>query len=331
MREDRDNLLALPSRRWCQEQTDYEQELKRLQADLEAERIQTLRARGQLGAELRCLREEAEQDCKRAVRELAARRGYHKDRDGHRCLLAKEGKFKEVESAGESFLSCRGKTKLERLLLTLFEEINGEQATRKLHHRQEFELEKAIFLCRLLGAHGRLLPGVEPPNSKPQTLSKKPTWDNRINLCQTTPLAACSRAPLRSSSDPPSPKQKSKQDQEKQPSGGGLLTAALCTAAAVECTRQVRPQQICPPQRTPYAGRDNQLSSWTKSSGSDESSSGTAGTMEVSSVTFLGKSFFFLACVSFKTTDPDTGCRHFYCLEIEALTLRLFSLRFRKH
>lgn len=283
MREDRDNLLALSSKRWCQEQTDYEQELKRLQADLEAERIQTLWARGQLGAELRCLREEAERDYKRAVRELAARRAYHKDKDRHRCLLAKEGKFKEVESAGESVLSCRGKTKLERLLLTLFEEINGEQATHELHHRQEFELEKAIFLCRLLEAHGRLLQGVEPPNYKSKNLSKKPTWGNSIDLCQTTPLVTCSRAPLRSCSDSPSPKRKSTQDQEKRPSGGDLPTAALCTAAAVEGTRQVNPQ------RALHAGRDNQLSNWTGSSGSDESSSSrcTAGTMEVSSFTIL--------------------------------------------
>lgn len=306
MREDRDNLLALSSKRWCQEQTDYEQELKRLQADLEAERIQTLWARGQLGAELRCLREEAEQDYKRAVRELAARQGYHKDRDRHRCLLAKEGKFKEVESTGESFLSCRGKTKLERLLLALFEELNGEQATRKLHHRQEFELEKAIFLCRLLEAHGRLLQGVEPPNYKSKNLSKKPTWGNSIDLCQTTPLVTCSRAPLRSS-DSPSPKRKSTQDQEKRPSGGDLPAAALCTAAAVEGTRQVSPQKICHLQRTLHAGRDNQLSNWTRSSGSAESSSSrcTAGTMEVSSFTIFKQTCFF-ACVSFKTADPNT-------------------------
>ncbi|XP_037834893.1 peripheral-type benzodiazepine receptor-associated protein 1 isoform X2 [Kryptolebias marmoratus] len=271
MREDEDNPLALSSKRPCQEQTDYERELKRLQADLEAERIQTLWARGQLGAELRRLREEAEQDYERAVRELAARRGYHKDGDRNRCLLAKDrGQHGKVESTGESFLSCSGKTKLEELLLTLYEKINGEQAAYKLHHRQEFELEKAVFLCHLLEAHGRQLQRTQrvgPHNYKTKTLSEKPAWDDHINPCQTTPLVICSRAPPRSLSDSPSPKRKSKQDQGKQASGGDLLAAAPRTAAAVGGTRQVSH-----PHRTLNACRDNQLFSWAEPSGSDESS-----------------------------------------------------------
>lgn len=313
MRGGRDNFLALSPKRSCQEQTDYKQELWRLQADLEAERIHTLWARGQLGAELRRLREEAEQNHERAVRELAAKRGGHKDRAGHRCLLAEEGNNKDsgqdgnVESTGEIALYCCGKPKLEQLLQTLYEEISGGPIPCKQHHRQDFEVEKAIFLYRLLEAHGRLLQGTQgdrPPNYKTKNLSEEPIWDNSINPCQTIPLVTCSRTPLRSQSDSPSPKRKSKQDQQKEPPGGDLLTAALCTTAAGGTCR-VSPLKTCPPHRTLHAGGDDQLSSQAESSDESSSSKCPARTMKVSCFAFM--SHFLLVFISKRLIRKQTA------------------------
>ncbi|TKS83618.1 Peripheral-type benzodiazepine receptor-associated protein 1 [Collichthys lucidus] len=133
MRKDRDNPLALSSNKPCQGQTDYKPELERLRTELEAEKTQTQRVHGHLCLELRHLREIAERDQQRTVRELTARRGCQKNR---RCnsLLAKQvnvkdsGRYGEVEPSGkEAFCLCSGETytKLEQLLLTLNERING--------------------------------------------------------------------------------------------------------------------------------------------------------------------------------------------------------------
>ncbi|MEQ2180320.1 hypothetical protein GOODEAATRI_000156 [Goodea atripinnis] len=274
MTEDRDNPLALSSKRSCQNQTDYKRELERLRADLEVEKIQTLWACGQLGVELRCLREEAEREHKRAVRELAARRFRLKDRTRSRYLLAKEGKIKnggqhnKVQSTGEAgFYLDRRPSKLEQLLLTLYEKINGKQAGYKSHHGQEFELEKAIFLCRLLEAHGRLLQGTRS-SRPPSYFSKKQVWDNSCYPCQPTAHLTCSRAQLRTSSY----NRKSKPDQEKQLSSSGLQTARPCTSTAVRSACQISSLKIYHPY-TIHAVEDNHPSHWAESSSSDESSS----------------------------------------------------------
>ncbi|XP_047234815.1 peripheral-type benzodiazepine receptor-associated protein 1 isoform X1 [Girardinichthys multiradiatus] len=274
MREDRDNPLALSSKRSCQNQTDYKRELERLRADLEVEKIQTLWACGQLGVELRCLREEAEREHKRAVRELAARRIRLKDRTQSRYLLAKEGKIKnggqhnKVQSTGEAgFYLDRRPSKLEQLLLTLYEKINGKQAGYKSHHGQEFELEKAIFLCRLLEAHGRLLQGTQS-SRPPSYFSKKQVWDNSCYPCQPTAHLTCSRAQLRTSSY----NRKSKPDQEKQLSSSGLQTAGPCTSTAVRSACQISSLKIYHPY-TIHAVEDNHPPHCAESSSSDESSS----------------------------------------------------------
>jgi len=198
MREDRDNPLALSSKRSCQEQTEYGQELERLRADLEVEKNQTLRAWEQLGVELRHLREEAEKEHERVLREVADRRGCQKGRNKRRYLLGKEVKIKDsgqhhkFESTGEKAgCFCSGQRKLEQLLLTLYDKINDDHATYKLPHRQEFELEKAIFLCHLLEAQGRLLQGTQwvgPTIFVSKNLSKNPTQENSSDPCQTAPL-----------------------------------------------------------------------------------------------------------------------------------------------
>ncbi|XP_043997345.1 RIMS-binding protein 2 isoform X3 [Gambusia affinis] len=280
MREDRDNPLALLSKRSCQNQTDYRQELERLQADLEAEKIQTLWACGQLGVELRSLRREAEREHKRTVRELSARRFCLRDRNQSRHLLAKEGQIKnKVQSSGEDgFHLGSEQSKLEQLLLTLYEKINGKRAGYKFHHRREFELEKAIFLCRLLEAHGRLLQGTprsRPPNYVAKKSSKKLVWDNSCNPRQSTPLPTSSRAQLETTSlrDLPSHNKKCKPDQKKLFSSGGLQTAGPWTSTEVRGVGQINSLEMHHTNNTIRAVQDNHPSLWAESSSSDRSSS----------------------------------------------------------
>uniref|UniRef100_A0A667ZQH7 TSPO associated protein 1 n=1 Tax=Myripristis murdjan TaxID=586833 RepID=A0A667ZQH7_9TELE len=172
MRKDRANPLPLSSKKPCQGQTDHGRELERLRADLEAEKNRRQQARRDFCVELRHLREEAEREQQRALRELTARhecqKGTVRRPDTRQLWLAKKvnttdsGLHSKVETAGKDAVRLgRGETyqNLEQLLLTLYEKINGEQAVYKLHHRQELELEKAFFLCHLLEAHRRLLKG----------------------------------------------------------------------------------------------------------------------------------------------------------------------------
>ncbi|XP_038144251.1 RIMS-binding protein 2 isoform X2 [Cyprinodon tularosa] len=266
MRENRDNPLALLSKRSCQNQADYRRELESLQADLEAEKIRTLWACGQLGVELRRLREEAEQEHERAVRELAARqtRG--------RNLLAEERTIKnteqhsKVKSAGETgFDLSSGHSKLEKFLLILYEKINGKQASYHFHHRQGSELEKAVFLCRLLEAHGRLLQCTQssrPQSNVARSFSKKP---RRPQTCSNSQRVL------------PPYYRKSKPDQRKQPSSISFHTAGPCTCRPVTGGGQLRSLKICQPHNSTHALQEHRPSLCAESSSSDESSS-TTGT-----------------------------------------------------
>ncbi|KAM4546830.1 peripheral-type benzodiazepine receptor-associated protein 1 [Fundulus diaphanus] len=275
MGEDGDNRLALSSKRSCQSQADYRRELERLRADLEAGKIQTVWACGQLGADLRCLREEAEREHQRAVWELAARRFCLKARTQSRHLPAKEGKIKnrgqhiKVQSTGETgFYLDSGQSKLEQLLLTLHETINGKQAGYQLHHGQEFELEKAIFLCRLLEAHGRLLRGtrsLRPSSYVANKFTRKPVWDNGCNPCHSAPLLNC----FRTQRNLPSFNRKSKPAQKRLLSSSGLETARPCTSAAARGACQIRAH----PHNTTGSVQDNHPPHCAETSSSDESSS----------------------------------------------------------
>lgn len=277
MRKDRDNPLALSSKKPCQNQTDYGRELERLRADLEEEKDRTQRARGHLCVELRRLREEAERELQRAVRELTTRRACQKDRlsSKHWRLLAKEvnikvgGRSGKVEPTGkDAFCLSSGETytKLELLLRRLYEEINGEQAVYKLHHRQEFELEKAIFLCHLLDAHRRLLQGRQTAGHHSYILKsfpRKPSQKDSDKSCQS---------PQRSHTASHSSKKNTKQAQQKKSSGRDSSGADPCTTAAAVDTCRSSSLKICHPHNTPHAGWDDQPPCCTESSGSDEPS-----------------------------------------------------------
>lgn len=295
MRRDRDNPLALSSKKPCQSQADYGGELERLRADLEREKNRRQQAYRRLCVELRHLREESEREQQRAVRELTARRGCQKVRHWH--LFAKlvntrdSGQYSEIESTGkESFCMSSGETytKLEQLLLMLYDKINCEQAVYKLHHRQELELEKAIFLCHLLEAHRKLLlrrQRAGHPSHISKSLTRKSTQEDSSNFCHTKPFLTCPRALLqRPHSASHSFGEKTKQDRLKQPLGKALCAADPCTTTAVVDTCQSSFLKICHPNGTPHAGWDNQPQYSPESSWSEESSSSKCmdGNMEVS-------------------------------------------------
>ncbi|KAI3373066.1 hypothetical protein L3Q82_006414 [Scortum barcoo] len=280
MRKDRDNPLALSSKKPCQGQTDYGRELERLRAELEAEKARTQWARGYLCVELRHLREEAEREQQRAVRELSARRGCQKDRASNRHRrLVKEVNVEDsvVESTGkEAFCFGETYTKLEELLLTLYEKISGEQVVYKSHHREELELEKAIFLLHLLEAHGRLLQGkkrVGHSSYVSKSLSGKQTQEDSSDSCQTEPLLTHSRAlPQGSQGASRSPEKQTKRDRRGQPSGRVLCAADPCVSAAAVDTCHGGSLKICRPHNAPHADWDDQPPHCAESPGSGMSS-----------------------------------------------------------
>lgn len=282
MRKNRDNPLALSPTKPSQGQTDSGRELKTLRADLESEKNRTQQAFEHLYVELWHLREEAEKEQLRAVRELTARRGCQKERCSHRRwhLASKEVNIKDgrgYSDRKESFYLCSGETyeKLEQLLLTLYEKISGEQSVYKLPHRQDLELEKVIFLCHLLKAHRKLLQERERAVHSSYIIkhfSRKQYHGGSSNSCQTKSLLTYSRALLQSPHIASySHRRKTKREQPEQPLGSIPHTADPCTRATVVDTCQKSSLEICHPLNPPHAGWDTQPPCCAESSRSDKS------------------------------------------------------------
>ncbi|XP_062414239.1 peripheral-type benzodiazepine receptor-associated protein 1 isoform X3 [Pungitius pungitius] len=266
MRADRDNPPTLSSKKPRRVQTDCRLELGRLRADWEAEKKQTRQARGPLSVERRRPLHEAEQDQQQAVRGPAARQRGRKDRPSNETQGPTRGKVDAkygapcvgIKSTEKEFLGlCSGETyrKLDHLLLTLYEKLKGEQAVRKLCHRQEFELEKAVFLCHLLEAHGRVLQGRQRaghPSYISNGLSGKPAQEdcsNRVTYSGALPHGA--QAPSRSANREIEPAGR------EQPLGGALCAADPRTTAAVVNTCRSGLLDICHPDDAPHAGWDD--------------------------------------------------------------------------
>lgn len=264
MRKDTDNPLALFSNKLCQGQTACERELGRLRADLDAEKGRTQRGFAHLSAELRRLREKAECEYQRAVKELADRQTRQTDRDSQRCSHKVDAGSRS-ESAEREALCLRGgetDATLEQSLETLNKSIDGEQPGYELHHRQGFELEKAIFLCHLLKAYrlllqerrraGRSSRGVEG-------FSRKLPAKDGISSCLTGPLQTYSRAVLqRSHRASPSPKKQGKREQRVGPVGRALHRAEPGLLATALDTCRSSALKICHPPNVPHAGRTTQ-------------------------------------------------------------------------
>lgn len=223
--------------------------LERLHADLEVEKNRTQRAHGHLCVELRHLWEEAEREQQRTVRELVSRHRCQTDRHSNRlwCLLAKEVNSEwhsKVESTGkEAFCLCSRETYTKlKLLLMLYEKIHGEQSGYKLHHRQEFELEKAIFLCHLLEDHRRPVQGRQRaghPSYIYKSLSRKPAHEGSSNYREILKRAQSASHSFKNT----------RGEKRKQPSGKGP-----CNTVAVGDTCQSSSLKICHSFNTPYAG-----------------------------------------------------------------------------
>lgn len=305
MRKDCGNPLALSSEIPCQGQSDYRQERKRLHVDLEGGRDQKQRTCGRLRQELQCLREEAEKEHQRALKELATREGWQKERysDTQYCLQEKatrrkeSGQHREVRwtKKGSVHLFC-GQTyaKLEQLLLLLYERINSEQPVLKSRHREQLELKKALLLCNLLQAQGKVLQekqrADDPACIFKQNSRKREDDDHKF--CHSDLFMTYSRALLqRSHSAAHSVQKKPKQDQQEGPLGSALPAADPNTATAVRDTCQTDSLKICHPPSTTHAGWDDHPPCCTKYFRSEETtpSKCTYRNMEVSFFTFTNR------------------------------------------
>lgn len=252
-----DNPLALFSKKPCQGQTACERELERLHADLDAEKNQTQEAFAHLSVELRWLREKAEYDHQRAVKELSARRKCQTVRDFQRCLYnpaADSVGYWLQSTENESLHLCGRETyaKLEQLLETL-NKIAREQPLYKLHKWQGFELEKAIFLYRLLKAYRILLQKKQRTGCSRHSVkhfSRKLPQKDRISSCLTGLLQPCSRFNLqRFHSGSHLLNKQSKHNQQERPVGKDPCLPATALDTCWSCTLKV-----CHPLNIPHAG-----------------------------------------------------------------------------
>lgn len=273
-RKDMDNPLALFSNKLCQGQTACERELERLRADLDAERNRTQQGFAHLSVELRRLREKAEHEHQRAVKELAARQKGQTDRHSQRCShqVAADSAGHRSELAEKEPLYLLGRetyAKLEQFLETLTKKLDGEQPTYKLHHRQGFEQEKAIFLCHLLKAYRILLQDRRRAghcSHSGKTFSRKLPHKDR--LLQTPSCRLLLQRP-RSASH--LPQKHSKQNQQEWPGVKALYPADPCLPATASDTCWSSALKICPPPKTPHAGWTTQPPCCTKFCRSGES------------------------------------------------------------
>lgn len=260
-RKDMDNSLALFSNKLCQGQAACERELERQCTDLDAEKNRTQQGFAHLSVELRRLREKAEREHQRAVKELAARQKRQTDRDSQRCShqVAADSAGRRSESAEKEPLYLCGRetyAKLEQFLETLTKKIDGEQAIYKLHHRQGFEQEKAIFLCHLLNAYRVLLQGRRRAGRSLKTSSRKVPHQDNTSSCLTGLLRtpSCRVLLQRPHSASHSPQKHNKYKQQAWPVGKVLPPADLCLRNTASDTCQSSALKICRPPKAPHAG-----------------------------------------------------------------------------
>lgn len=291
MRKNCGNPLPLSSEKPCQGQTDFSQEWKRLHVSSGRARDQTQWTCGHLCLEIQRLREEAEKEHQRTLKELVTREGKRKERysDTKRWQIESR-RQREVRwtQKGSVHLFC-GQTyaKLEQLLLLLYERINSEQPVLKSRHREQLELKKALLLCNLLKAQGNLLKEKQKadyPSSLFRQNSRKHKEDDH-KFCCPAAFMTNSRALLqRSHSALYSVPEKPKPDQQEGPLGSALPAADPNTATAAWDTCQAASLKIGHPTNTTHAGWDDQFPCCTKYFGSEETtpSKCTYRNMEVS-------------------------------------------------
>ncbi|XP_077403208.1 peripheral-type benzodiazepine receptor-associated protein 1 isoform X18 [Vanacampus margaritifer] len=249
MRKDSDNPLLLSSKKPCQGQANYGQQLETLHAASGLEEAQTEQA---LSVEIRHLQEVQE-----VVREATSRRACQKSRHSSRppCPFKDSGRYSNIESGD----SARKTRNLEQLLLMLSGKINSQQGVYKLH-RQELELEKAIVLCHLLDTHQDFL--------HKRRIARQLTQDGS-SFGQIAPHLTHSRtSPRGSKTAPCSSKKKSKHEQQAASSD---LYLDVCTASVAVDGCWSSALKICHPHNTPHAQCSDHAPCHTQSSGSAES------------------------------------------------------------
>lgn len=258
--KDMDNPLALFSNKLCQGQTACERELERLRADLDAEKNRTQRGFAHLSVELRQLREKAEHEHQRAVRELAARQKGQTYRGSQRCShqVAAGSAGHRSKSAEREPLFLLGRetyAKLDHFLEALAKKIDGEQPIYKPHYRQRFEQDRAIFLYHLLKAYRTLLEDrrrAGHSGHSVETSSRKLPHEDRLSSCLIGPLQTVSfGVPLQGPRSPPKP---SKHKQQEPPEGKapGPADPRLPAKASDTCRGSAR--TLCHPPKAPHAG-----------------------------------------------------------------------------
>ncbi|XP_030009053.1 peripheral-type benzodiazepine receptor-associated protein 1 isoform X2 [Sphaeramia orbicularis] len=232
MREDSVNPLASAPPR--QGRTDYAGRVRRLRVDLEAEKNQKLQTSERLSVELRLLREEAEKELLRSWVELRSRGRSQKD--WPRRLLSKEVN-------GPTY------TRLEQLL-TLYDKLHGDQTVRKLHHRQDLDVDKALLLCRLLQEPRKQRSGPAP-------------------IARGRPSTPCAELGRTETPGTPSGRLGNQQEEEESSEGGGTLTEprSVFAEGGGALSRSLR---TCDPHGPPHGDGDDQRLRCTESSGSDE-------------------------------------------------------------
>lgn len=298
-----DNPLALFSKILCQGQASCERELERLHADLNAENNWKQQGFVHLSAELRGLREKAEYEHQRAVKEMAVRQKCKKDRAKAKKDRVFQSWSNEVAADCAGYWSlcwCGSETyaKLEHLLEILNKNIAGKQPVYKLYNMQGFELEKAIFLCYLLKACRILLQErwrVGRSIHNLTSFSRKLQHKENISSCLTGLRQTCSRRNLqRLHSGSHLPKKQSNHNQQEWPVGKDP-----CLSATALDTLWISSLNICHPLNLPHADWSNQSLNCTELHRSEESPSlrCTDRNMEVGYLVFPNSTQFPQKCV----------------------------------
>ena len=288
MKRDRANsTLSLSSKKQSRDGKNRDQELERLRADLEAEQSRRQRALWRFSGELRHLREEAESELQRACKELTSRLACQKatlsppnskpparliqNAPIQRDNVGGHGKDEPSRKAG----SCRGtgKTdhKLQQLLLRFYQEVHAEEEVYDPRDREEFELDKASFLCRLLESQGRPSKGRQSHRSE-ATLRAPSQGLRGDHSCPPKPPQNSPRSSTHSpqTASPPAPQKKPRPGRPDVPSGWDAFTAHHVSTVVLGdncCSGAPDPD---PPDCSPHAGGHPQPSN--HSTGSEEES-----------------------------------------------------------
>ncbi|XP_028838034.1 peripheral-type benzodiazepine receptor-associated protein 1 isoform X7 [Denticeps clupeoides] len=174
MGKDRGNRPPLSPKkpRPCCAAPTAEREVERLGAALEAERSRGRQAHRKFSLELRRAREEAGRQRDHALRDLTSRLERQKALELHRLRAALDrDKAAEVKrllrrAGGAAGPGCLGNAAAYRKLDEVLQSNGRSARLRRLRH--DLDLERGLFLCHLLDAHGCPQEGEDPTGPSPR-------------------------------------------------------------------------------------------------------------------------------------------------------------------